>query len=156
MNYLEGYVQKGDHQKVNSNESPYPSKLLLHNSRIIFKSQAWKDKIQKKCWQVWKDNVLSTAIFPLLWYFCLLKKKATSFLSSLRPVDQKKAQSSRSAHFNEYISKSIKSWKIMKKWLDDQAFWAIKDHSISYPSQLSEKKNLLFCIVLANILLPSA
>ena len=46
-----------------------PSKLLLHDSRIRFKSQIWCDKIHKKCWQVWKVGELSNNYFPCFMLF---------------------------------------------------------------------------------------
>ena len=158
MNYPEGFCLEGWSLESWISWSTSPLKLLLHTSRIIFKSQTWHDKIQKKRWQVWNVGEPSTAIFPLLWYFCLLRKKTTSSMFSLRPVDQKRLKAQDLHISTENFSKSIKSWKTMKKLLEDQAFWVIQDHSISHPSQLSkhlesyccnfwkEKSSLLHCI----------
>ena len=114
-----------------------PSKHLLHISRITFKSQMWHDKIQKSA----DKSEMLVNYQQLFFLFCDIftyweKKQLLLFLV----LDQWiiKAESSRSAHLNEYILKSIKSWKTMKSWLDYWTFYALKDHSILFLSQPSK------------------
>ena len=55
------------------------SKLLLYNSRIRFKSQMWCDKIQKKCWQVWKVGEPSNDYFSSSVLFSKVEKESSFF-----------------------------------------------------------------------------
>ena len=92
MTHLEDSIQKGDHQNDASHKVPHLQSFFNMIQESDSKSQMWCDRIQKRCWWVEKLVNHQTAAFLLLWYFQRLKKKATSSLSSLRPVDQRSSR----------------------------------------------------------------
>ena len=48
ITYLEGYIQKGDDQKVTILEVPHPQSFFCMIQGSNSKSQTWHDRIQKK------------------------------------------------------------------------------------------------------------
>ena len=88
MTHPEGYVQKGDHQKDASHEVPHLQNFFYTFQQSYSKIKYYVIRSKRSADKSEKLVNYQIATFPLLCYFQRLRKKATSSLSSLRPVDQ--------------------------------------------------------------------
>ena len=89
--------------------STSPSKLLLHKSWIVPKSQIWHDKIQKKHWQLWKVGERQWLVFSF-GDVSLAEKESNLLLSPVLDQWIKKALGSRSE-----VSMA-RFWSLYKPW----------------------------------------
>ena len=102
--------------------STSPSKLLLHDSRINFKKSnvTWQDPKEAltslKSWWTINDYFSSSV------EFLLVEKESNLFFIQSKTNGSKQLKAQDLHTLMNIFLKSIKSWKMMKKWLD---YWTL-------------------------------